>query len=221
MRQICLQIESDIISKGYQVGDKLPAVIEWVSLLKVSDKTIQKAIAQLEQSGLLCSFVGKGTFLKEIPCVGSRLNNNRVLNNTIAVLDGQSEVDLTCEHTESWTTRIVHGMRVEAAANGIDLLLLNEGLGIESLIQKLSNVRKKIDGVVTFPFTDNQTLFDLFDKYDIPLITINKPCEESRNNFVTADYFEASKTVGALFSQLDCRHVWFLTTQINGIHSKE
>jgi DNA-binding LacI/PurR family transcriptional regulator len=125
----------------------------------------------------------------------------RTFSNTIAVLDGQSEVDLTCEHTESWTARIVHGMRIEASVNGIDLLLLNEGLAMASLRDKLDRVKNKIDGLITFPFTDNDTLFGLFDQCGIPAVTINKPSADARHNYVAADYLRAVKWVGSLFAR--------------------
>lgn len=226
VEKVVRELRGEIINQGFKVGDKLPPVTTWASKLSVSDKTIQQVLAQLRKEGVLTSHVGRGTFLDQIPgqtdAVAGKTNaGNGSFCNTIAILDGQSEVDLTCEHTESWTTRIVHGMRVEAAANSIDILLLNENLELSSLSSRVADLAGKVDGVITFPFTDNYTMFDLFDKYNIPIITINRPGTEARYNYVGADYFDGSKMVGALFAEIKCKKVWHLTTQMTGIFSKE
>lgn len=220
-------VRQDIVSHGYKVGDKLPPVTELATKYEVSDRTIQLAMNKLKKDGILSSHVGKGTFLNRLPIFpgtrtdGIKTSEFEQFSNTIAVLDGQSEVDLTCEHTESWTTRIVHGMRVEAAANHLDLLLLNDPLKIDALTERLSDMGSKVDGIITFPFTDNYSMLELFDKSGLPVLMINRPCSESQYNYVTADYFEGSKLVGQLFAEIGAKKIWLVTTQMAGIYSKE
>jgi LacI family transcriptional regulator len=215
------KIKDEILSSGYSVGDKLPSVTELAAQFSVSDKTIQRVLSIMKEDGLLSSHVGKGTFLNRLPYDSDRSDElYREGSGTIAVLDGQSEVDLT-QHTESWTTRIVHGMRIEAAEHGIDLLLVNESLELSSLSNKLMKIKDRIDGVITFPFTDNYTMCNLFRECGIPFTTINRPCANTMDNYVSANYLEGSKMVGMLFAEIKCRKVLFVTTQIAGIFSKE
>jgi LacI family transcriptional regulator len=92
---------------------------------------------------------------------------------------------------------------------------------MDTLINRLSNIKKKVDGVITFPFTDSYTMFEIFDKCNIPVLTINRSCSESKYNYVAADYFEGSKLVGTLFSEIKCKKIWFISTQVSGVFSKE
>ncbi|AQQ70556.1 Arabinose metabolism transcriptional repressor [Limihaloglobus sulfuriphilus] len=213
------KIRDEILSSGYSVGDKLPSVTELAAQFSVSDKTIQRVLSIMKEDGMLSSHVGKGTFLERLPyeTEDEQIGGG---TGTIAVLDGQSEVDLT-QHTESWTTRIVHGMRIEAAEHGVDLLLVNESLELSSLSSKLMQIKDRVDGVITFPFTDNYTMCNLFRECGIPFTTINRPCANTMDNYVSANYLEGSKMVGMLFAEIKCRKVLFVTTQIAGIFSKE
>lgn len=227
VEKISRVVQRDIVEQGFGVGEKLPTVTAWATKLSVSDRTVQQAMAHLKDQGILSCHVGKGTFLNRIPKVPeSRLQEAfggyaRPVKNVIAVLDGQSEVDLTCDHTESWTTRIVHGMRVEAARNNVDLLLLSDPVKKDSLAKRLEDISDKVDGIITFPFADDYSLSQLFDTCPVPVLTVNRPSEESRENYVSADYFSGSKLVGQLFAKLECKSICFVSTQIAGVHSKE
>lgn len=223
-KRIGKKLRDEILSQGYKPGDKLPTVAELASIMSVSDRTIQCVLAEMKRDGIVSSYVGRGTFLERVPDSNDSLtpcdSHKAIFKNTIAVLDGQSEIELS-EHTESWTTRILHGIRVEAAANGIDLLLLNERPALESLVKRLADIGDNIDGVITFPFTDNYTMSRIFEKAKLPVVTINRSCADARDNFVGADYFEGSKMVGAAFAEIKAKRVAFLTTQMAGIYSKE
>ena len=221
IQQIHQKIKDHIAQQGYKVGDKLSSVTYWATKLSVSDKTIQNVLTILRREGYISSHVGKGTFLNQ-PITGSvTTTEENIFSNTIAVLDGQSEVDLTCEHTESWTTRIVHGMRVEAAASKTDLLLLNNKLNSESVAEAMQKIKDKVDGVITFPFTDSDTIFNIFGKHNIPVLMINRPSSATIHNYVSADYFGGSKCVGELFAEIGCKNIWLMTTHMAGIFSKE
>ena len=53
--QIAEQVRLDIVSGLYQPGTKLPSVRELASQAKVNPNTMQKALAELERSGLVHS----------------------------------------------------------------------------------------------------------------------------------------------------------------------
>ncbi len=63
--QIAEQVQLDIISGSYQPGAKLPSVRELASQAKVNPNTMQKALAELEKSGLVYSQRTSGRFITE------------------------------------------------------------------------------------------------------------------------------------------------------------
>lgn len=63
--QIAEQVRLDIVSGLYQPGTKLPSVRELASQAKVNPNTMQKALAELERSGLVYSMRTSGRFITE------------------------------------------------------------------------------------------------------------------------------------------------------------
>lgn len=53
--QIVERIQMDIISGAYQPGDKLPSVRELAGIAAVNPNTMQKALSELERTGLVYS----------------------------------------------------------------------------------------------------------------------------------------------------------------------
>lgn len=63
--QIAEQVRLDIISGLYQPGTKLSSVRELAAQAKVNPNTMQKALAELERSGLVHSMRTSGRFITE------------------------------------------------------------------------------------------------------------------------------------------------------------
>lgn len=63
--QLAEQVQRDIISGLYQPGAKLPSVRELASQAKVNPNTMQKALTELEHSGLVYSQRTSGRFITE------------------------------------------------------------------------------------------------------------------------------------------------------------
>lgn len=63
--QIIERIQMDIISGTYQPGEKLPAVRELASIAAVNPNTMQKALTELERTGLVYSQRTSGRFITE------------------------------------------------------------------------------------------------------------------------------------------------------------
>ncbi len=58
-------IQHDIISGKYAPGDKLPSVRDLASAAAVNPNTMQKALSELERSGLVYSQRTSGRFITE------------------------------------------------------------------------------------------------------------------------------------------------------------
>lgn len=63
--QIVERIQFDIISGHYQPGQKLPSVRDLASEAAVNPNTMQKALSELERTGLLYSQRTSGRFITE------------------------------------------------------------------------------------------------------------------------------------------------------------
>ena len=61
--QIIEKIKADIISKKYLPNDKLPSVREFSIELKVNPNTVQKALSELENEGLIYTERTNGKFV--------------------------------------------------------------------------------------------------------------------------------------------------------------
>ncbi len=63
--QIIEKIQMDIISGIYKPGDKLPSVRELAAEASVNPNTMQKALSELERTGLVYSQRTSGRFITE------------------------------------------------------------------------------------------------------------------------------------------------------------
>lgn len=63
--QLIEKIQIDIISGRYASGDKLPSVRELAQKASVNPNTMQKALAELERTGLVYSQRTSGRFITE------------------------------------------------------------------------------------------------------------------------------------------------------------
>ena len=63
--QIIERIQTDIISGVYKPGDKLPSVRELAQEASVNPNTMQKALSELERTGLVYSQRTSGRFITE------------------------------------------------------------------------------------------------------------------------------------------------------------
>ena len=63
--QIIGRVQMDIITGRYQPGDKLPSVRDLAQEAAVNPNTMQKALSELERSGLIYSQRTSGRFITE------------------------------------------------------------------------------------------------------------------------------------------------------------
>ena len=63
--QIIERVQMDIITGRYQPGDKLPSVRDLAQEAAVNPNTMQKALSELERSGLIYSQRTSGCFITE------------------------------------------------------------------------------------------------------------------------------------------------------------
>lgn len=64
-QQLCSRIILDIFSGGYASGEKLPTVRELSVTAGVNPNTMQRAFAEIEQTGLIVTKRGDGRYVTE------------------------------------------------------------------------------------------------------------------------------------------------------------
>lgn len=69
-QQVAHAIRAEIRSGALAPGDRLPSVTELASKYGVAKMTAQKALGELREEGLIVSWQGRGTFVRERPITG-------------------------------------------------------------------------------------------------------------------------------------------------------
>ena len=73
--QLMERIQRDIIAGIYHPGDKLPSVIDLAVEAAVNPNTMQKALSELERSGLVYSHRTSGRFITEDEAMLKKIKN--------------------------------------------------------------------------------------------------------------------------------------------------
>lgn len=97
--QIAEQVRLDIISGLYQPGSKLPSVRELAAQAKVNPNTMQKALAELERSGLVHSMRTSGRFITEDTDMIKRLKEDLAADQIKEFLEKMSSMGFQPQDT--------------------------------------------------------------------------------------------------------------------------
>lgn len=63
--QIKIEIKELILNGGIKPGEKLPSIKELSSVITINPNMVRKAYRQLENEGIIETFIGRGTFIVE------------------------------------------------------------------------------------------------------------------------------------------------------------
>ena len=92
-------IRLKIISGQYPPGGKLPSVRELASEASVNPNTMQKALAELERSGLIYAQRTSGRFITEDKGMIQKLKEEIAVEQVNAFLRAMKDLGLTAEET--------------------------------------------------------------------------------------------------------------------------
>lgn len=95
--QIIERIERDIISGNFLPGSRLPSVRELAAAAAVNPNTMQKALAELERSGLVYSMRTSGRFITEDTSMIQTLKENLATSQTLDFLSSMEQLGMTGE----------------------------------------------------------------------------------------------------------------------------
>ncbi|AGX42054.1 GntR family transcriptional regulator [Clostridium saccharobutylicum] len=97
--QLMEQIQLRILSGVYKVGEKLPSVRDMASDASVNPNTMQKALTELERTGLVFSQRTSGRFITEDRDMIKDIRDNLAKNQIEKFLHNMEEIGYTKKET--------------------------------------------------------------------------------------------------------------------------
>lgn len=107
--QIIEKIQLDIISGVYKPGDKLPSVRELAQEASVNPNTMQKALSELERTGLVYSQRTSGRFITEDTAMIHQLKSELAKEIIEEFLEHMSKLGFQEEETIALMTETIKG----------------------------------------------------------------------------------------------------------------
>lgn len=116
--QLVEQIKAGIISGYYKPGDKLPSVRELAAQVTVNPNTMQKAMTELERTGLIYTNRTSGRFITSDEDMIKQLKGISAREQIIDFLDRMKQLGFTPEETYELITEIVRKNQAHNSADG-------------------------------------------------------------------------------------------------------
>ena len=107
--QIIERIQMDIIAGIYKPGDKLPSVRELAAIASVNPNTMQKALTELERTGLVYSQRTSGRFITEDTKMIEALKSNLAQEKITGFFDNMSKLGFEKAETLSLIQECIKG----------------------------------------------------------------------------------------------------------------
>ena len=107
--QLMEQIQHDIISGVYRPGDKLPSVRDLALDAAVNPNTMQKALSELERSGLVYSQHTSGRFITDDESLLLRMKKDLAEDHIRQFLDQMNNLGFNSEETLDMITEAIKG----------------------------------------------------------------------------------------------------------------
>ncbi len=107
--QIVERIEKQILSGKYQPGDKLPSVRDLAMEAAVNPNTMQKALSELERSGLVYTQRTSGRFITEDQNMINQLKKNLAKETIETFLLQMQDIGFSKEETLSIMSETIEG----------------------------------------------------------------------------------------------------------------
>lgn len=107
--QIIEKIQTDIVSGLYAPGDKLPSVRELAQEASVNPNTMQKALSELERTGLVYSQRTSGRYITEDTTMITDLKSKLAKDMVTQFLDNMQKLGIPEEEIISLISELTEG----------------------------------------------------------------------------------------------------------------
>lgn len=105
--QIIEKIQTDIVAGVYQPGDKLPSVRELAQAASVNPNTMQKALSELERTGLVYSQRTSGRFITEDIAMIQQLKSTLAMDVIAEFLERMHQLGFESQETIALMTEAI------------------------------------------------------------------------------------------------------------------
>ncbi|SCG82572.1 putative HTH-type transcriptional regulator yhcF [Proteiniborus sp. DW1] len=109
--QLIEQIQAGIISGYYNLGDKLPSVRELAAEAGVNPNTMQRALAELEQTGLVYTNRTSGRYITSDIEIIKKLKKQSAKNIIIEFIEKMKQLGYEEDEILECVTKILEEMR--------------------------------------------------------------------------------------------------------------
>ena len=93
--QIEEQIKLDIIKNKYKPGEKIPSVREYALMLKINPNTINRALLELEEEGLINTQRTSGKYITEDTKTIEKLKKQYIETTTNEFINKMKEINVS------------------------------------------------------------------------------------------------------------------------------
>jgi DNA-binding LacI/PurR family transcriptional regulator len=210
-KQIYTRLRNALANREFAPGDRLPSENELVEQFGASRPTVCRALAQMEDEGLVERRAGSGTFV-----LAEKSVENLVLGLLIPDL-GVTEI----------FEPICRGISIERTGPSHDLLwgsTLSPGAAVEDQAQQLCEyyLQRKVSGIFFAPLElaarneeINRRITSLIDEAQIPIILLDRDIyaypQRSKYDLVTIDHRRAGFVIANHLVERGARRIVFFS----------
>ena len=105
--QLMERIQRIIISGEYRPGDRLPSVRDLAVEAAVNPNTMQKALSELERSGLVYSLRTSGRYITEDADLLEKLKKEQAYSHILEFMEKMRQLGFSDDETLSLTQKII------------------------------------------------------------------------------------------------------------------
>lgn len=202
----------ECLRKDYRVGEKIPSTAQLHKSLGVSPQTVNRAISDLVEEGLLVRQARRGTFLTR---PGSLTDNIGfvcpALPETLSEVAPFDRTTWPPTHAHYMATAL-HGAEAEASRLGRRVLMVQE---VDLVRPRFSEDRKQVAGVIVVFNRDPRTV-EAYHAQGIPVVLIDPYLRVQGVPFVTSDHCASVREMIQLLTNQGHRRIVYVTVNFPG-----
>lgn len=182
---------------GLKEGDRLPTAEELAAHLGISSGTVKNVYREWAEEGAIVLRKGIGSFWKHTP---SSLSVSRKRRWRVGINVQQAPADLL---KSRWVGPFFGGVLKYQMASGKDITLENCGPVLKGNTDRLNG----LDGVLALSIEPlPPKIYDATGR-EVVYVALNPPWYQCTTNFVSPDYYECSRALGAAWRAVGRRRI--------------
>lgn len=202
-QQLAEQIRRHIEQGDWAAGDSMPSMRKLAARYRVSLATVQKAMQELDGREIIKLLPRQGGIVQTVPTAANSRPKNQI--GIVFGLDPSVHIPLW------WTHQIIHHAQLALSESGFVLTLFNFMVNkpdhLRQVLDQMSGMMDSLAGMIIFTDDRIGELVNVFDRSDLPWMSVNPVDLQTAHNFVMADQISAGRLVGRCFAKLGYERV--------------